>query len=55
MANHTPLCLARVPFEVATHVRVPSRVLGRAKPVGYTDLCYTTKSHACVLGLCGAY
>ncbi|KHF97683.1 hypothetical protein F383_37068 [Gossypium arboreum] len=42
MANHTPVCLARVPFEVATHTRVS----GRAKTVGYTDLCNTAKSHA---------
>ncbi|KHG07468.1 hypothetical protein F383_19781 [Gossypium arboreum] len=26
-----------------THTR---RVLGRAKPVGYTSLCHTAKSHA---------
>ncbi|KHF97956.1 hypothetical protein F383_37451 [Gossypium arboreum] len=28
-----------------THARVPGRVLGRAKPVGYTSLCHTAKSH----------
>ncbi|KHF98371.1 hypothetical protein F383_37731 [Gossypium arboreum] len=36
------MCLAHVPFEVATH----ARVLGRAKPVGYTNLCNKAKSHA---------
>ncbi|KHG24078.1 hypothetical protein F383_01521 [Gossypium arboreum] len=25
-ANHTPVCLARVPFEVATHTRVLGRM-----------------------------
>ncbi|KHG08962.1 Formate--tetrahydrofolate ligase 1 [Gossypium arboreum] len=35
--NQMPVCLARVPFEVATH----ARVLGHAKPVGYTNLCNT--------------
>ncbi|KHG22098.1 hypothetical protein F383_00811 [Gossypium arboreum] len=35
---------------MATHARVPGCVLGRAKSVGYTDLCYTAKSHARVLG-----
>ncbi|KHG14076.1 Formate--tetrahydrofolate ligase 1 [Gossypium arboreum] len=39
--NHTPVYLARVPFEVATHACVPGRVLGHAKTVGYTDLCNT--------------
>ncbi|KHG13319.1 hypothetical protein F383_20174 [Gossypium arboreum] len=29
---------------------MPGCVLGHAKPVGYTDLCHTTKSYACVLG-----
>ncbi|KHG11934.1 hypothetical protein F383_17924 [Gossypium arboreum] len=42
MANHTLMCLARVPFEVATH----AHVLGHAKPIGYTDLCNTAKSYA---------
>ncbi|KHG22823.1 hypothetical protein F383_29876 [Gossypium arboreum] len=28
------------------HALVLNRVLGRAKPVGYTDLCHTAKSHA---------
>ncbi|KHG02886.1 hypothetical protein F383_23922 [Gossypium arboreum] len=27
-----------------------AHVLGRAKSVGYTDLCHTAKSHAHVLG-----
>ncbi|KHG03770.1 Zinc finger and BTB domain-containing 22 [Gossypium arboreum] len=30
---------------MVTHIRVP----GRAKTVGYTDLCHTAKSHAHVL------
>ncbi|KHG06535.1 hypothetical protein F383_33664 [Gossypium arboreum] len=33
---------------MATHARVLGRLLGRAKLVGYTDLCNTAKSHACV-------
>ena len=49
-ASHTTVCPARVPFEVAIHARVPDRVLGRVKPVGYTNLCNMAKSHACVLG-----
>ncbi|KHF98919.1 hypothetical protein F383_38059 [Gossypium arboreum] len=32
---------------MATH----GHVLGSAKPVGYTDLCHTGKSHARVLGI----
>ncbi|KHG20746.1 hypothetical protein F383_28382 [Gossypium arboreum] len=40
MANNTPVCLARVPFEVATHTRVRGRVQNR----GYTDL-YHTANH----------
>ncbi|KHG03051.1 Formate--tetrahydrofolate ligase [Gossypium arboreum] len=39
-ANHTPVCLARVPFEVATH----ARVLGHVPIREYTDL-YHTASH----------
>ncbi|KHG06232.1 hypothetical protein F383_31829 [Gossypium arboreum] len=40
MANDTPVCLARVPFEVATH----ARVLGCVPIREYTDL-YHTASH----------
>ncbi|KHG10552.1 hypothetical protein F383_11627 [Gossypium arboreum] len=38
-----PVCLTRVPFEMAIHTRVPGRVLIR----GYTDL-YHTASHMLV-------
>ncbi|KHG06498.1 Giant hemoglobins B chain [Gossypium arboreum] len=44
------MCLARVPFEMASHVRVLGHVLGCAKPVGNTDLCNMAKLHARVLG-----
>ncbi|KHG16740.1 hypothetical protein F383_20916 [Gossypium arboreum] len=37
-ANRTPVCLARVPFKVATH----TCVLGRVPIREYTDLYHTT-------------
>ncbi|KHF97943.1 hypothetical protein F383_37214 [Gossypium arboreum] len=33
---------------MATHTRVPVRVLGHAKPVRYTDLCHIAKSYTLV-------
>ncbi|KHF99591.1 hypothetical protein F383_20496 [Gossypium arboreum] len=34
---------------MASHARVPGRVLGRTKTIGYIDLCHTVKSHTRVL------
>ncbi|KHG00509.1 hypothetical protein F383_16692 [Gossypium arboreum] len=34
---------------MASHAHVPGHVLGRAKPVGYTNLCHIAKTHARVL------
>ncbi|KHG08223.1 hypothetical protein F383_34862 [Gossypium arboreum] len=42
-ADHTTVCLARVPFEVATH----ARVLGRVPFRGYIDL-YHMAGHTLV-------
>ncbi|KHG19454.1 hypothetical protein F383_24974 [Gossypium arboreum] len=33
-------------LKMATHASVPGHVVGRANPVGYTDLSHMAKSHA---------
>ncbi|KHG02260.1 hypothetical protein F383_24774 [Gossypium arboreum] len=46
MANTHACVASSCALKVAIDVRVPGRVLSRVKPVGYTDLCHTAKSHA---------
>ncbi|KHG07453.1 hypothetical protein F383_11114 [Gossypium arboreum] len=46
MANTHARVASPCAIKMAIHVCVPGRVLGCAKPVGYTNLCHTAKSHA---------
>ncbi|KHG11548.1 hypothetical protein F383_15987 [Gossypium arboreum] len=48
MANAYAHVISSCALKMAIHTYVPDRVLGRAKPIGYTDLCHMAKSHACV-------